>query len=601
MTWLKFYSLFLRCTLVAGTFHFLWRRVSTLARVCLAIRPSSSLTDYKSPRLTAKIAGTLLPGAIVDGGSGINLMPEYTMVALGLQTTRPAHFSVTLADQRSVSPVGIVEKVPLEIQGFTFLLDFVVVRLPKVPGGFPLLIGRPWLRHAKAIHDWGSDQLWIFPQDSPRKELILEPDIDPSAQGASLNIHPSTDAQDPVPEHSEDTELIDWMEAAESISCLMVLITEPSEESSEELEPLGSTLTTSSVAQREPTTTEPKEAVGLGEPEPIEAVGLGEPITDRRRGKKSPHTGLPLHSSSDPSSSPDPSLPPTPIPSTQPSPVSATNDLPFEELPAGWLQEKYGDFPIDQEPAHDVITLERAAASTEDIPLPSCEDPVKEVNLGTTDHPKPILLASWLWDQPILLAQVISFMKSYQDVFAWSYQDLEGIPPEIGVHTIPLVEGTRPVYQGRAYKLNPKYAEAVKLELEKMEAARIIVPVEHTEWLSPMVISPKKKSNKIRVCVDFRALNKSTIKDGFPTPFTERVLEDVAGHALYSFMDGFSGYNQVAIHPVDQLKTAFVTPWGTFIYTKMAFRSSECSALLQPGGQPHIRAFAPYLPQSLHG
>ena len=131
-------------------------------------------------------------------------------------------------------------------------------------------------------------------------------------------------------------------------------------------------------------------------------------------------------------------------------------------------------------------------------------------------------------------------------------------------------EGTRPV-RGRVYKLNPKYAEAVKVELAKLEEAKIIVPIEHSEWLSPMVIAPKKNSNKIRVCVDFRALNKSTIKDGFPMPFTERVLEDVAGHALYSFMDGFSGYNQVAIHPADQAKTAFITPWGTFIYTKMAF------------------------------
>ena len=92
----------------------------TLGSGCLAVRPTSSLTDYKSPRLTVRVSGTLLQGAIVDGGSGINLMPEYTMIALGLQTTRPANFSVTLADQRSVPPIGIVENVGLEIQGVTF-------------------------------------------------------------------------------------------------------------------------------------------------------------------------------------------------------------------------------------------------------------------------------------------------------------------------------------------------------------------------------------------------------------------------------------------------------------------------------------------------
>ena len=135
-----------------------------------------------------------------------------------------------------------------------------------------------------------------------------------------------------------------------------------------------------------------------------------------------------------------------------------------------------------------------------------------------------------------------------------------GLPTSEGIHTIPLQEGARPV-RGRAYKLNPKYVETVQVDLQKLEAAKIIVPVEHSEWLSPMVIAPKKQTtNNIRVCVDFCALNKVTIKDGFPMLFFKRVLEDVAGHSLYSFMDGFSGYNQISIHPDHQAKTAFVTP-----------------------------------------
>ena len=103
-------------------------------------------------------------------------------------------------------------------------------------------------------------------------------------------------------------------------------------------------------------------------------------------------------------------------------------------------------------------------------------------------------------------------MHTYKDVFAWSYKDLVGVPTSEGVHTIPLQEGARPV-RGRAYKLNPKYAEAVRVELEKLEEVRIIIPVKHSDWLSPMVIAPKKQTKKIRMCVDFRALNKVTIKD----------------------------------------------------------------------------------------
>ena len=169
-------------------------------------------------------------------------------------------------------------------------------------------------------------------------------------------------------------------------------------------------------------------------------------------------------------------------------------------------------------------------------------------------------------------------MHTYKDVFAWPYKDLVGVPTSEGVHTIPLLEGARPV-RGRAYKLNPKYAEAVRVELKKSEKARIIIPVEHSDWLSPMVIAPKKQTNKIRVWVNFCALNKVIVKDGFLMPFCERVLKDVARRSLYNFMDEFSGYNQIAIHPDHQAKTVFVTPWSTFVYTTMAFEL-QCPAYI---------------------
>ena len=108
----------------------------------------------------------ILRGVIINGGSGINLMPKHTMLDLGLQITRPANFSVTMADQHSVVPVGLIEQLPVQIQGSSFIMDFVVLRLPRLPGSFPLLIGRPWLRHVRAIHDWGQDQFWIIPQGS---------------------------------------------------------------------------------------------------------------------------------------------------------------------------------------------------------------------------------------------------------------------------------------------------------------------------------------------------------------------------------------------------------------------------------------------------
>ena len=76
----------------------------------------------------------------------------------------------------------------------------------------------------------------------------------------------------------------------------------------------------------------------------------------------------------------------------------------------------------------------------------------------------------------------------------------------------------------------------------------IIYPVDQSEWERPMVVQPNKHdTKKWRVCVDYRWLNKATKTDPFPTPFADEILNEVAGHECYSFIDGFSGYNQVPI------------------------------------------------------
>ncbi|MCO5569832.1 hypothetical protein L7F22_023546 [Adiantum nelumboides] len=183
--------------------------------------PPAPLTDYQSPRLTVSILGKKFSGVIVDGGSGINLMPEFTMLALSLQPTRPGPFIVTLTDQRTVYPLGIVEKVALQVQNFTFELDFVVVRIPQVEGGFPLLIGRPWLRHTKALHDWGSDSMWTSNPGGSRQSIKLEEGIDPSITQSALTIQ---SAADNPPTHSSDDELLEWLAATKGISCYGITV-----------------------------------------------------------------------------------------------------------------------------------------------------------------------------------------------------------------------------------------------------------------------------------------------------------------------------------------------------------------------------------------
>jgi hypothetical protein len=118
--------------------------------------------------------------------------------------------------------------------------------------------------------------------------------------------------------------------------------------------------------------------------------------------------------------------------------------------------------------------------------------------------------------------------------------------------------------------LNLKYKEKVKAELDRMIEVGIIEPVAESEWISPMVVQDKKTGG-IRICVDLRKLNDACLHDPFPTPFTDKVLENVGGKEAYSFTDGFSGYHQINIAPEDRHKMTFVTEWGSYQYTVMSF------------------------------
>jgi hypothetical protein len=170
--------------------------------------------------------------------------------------------------------------------------------------------------------------------------------------------------------------------------------------------------------------------------------------------------------------------------------------------------------------------------------------------------------------------EYLTLLTEFSDVFAWKPSDLIGIPPELGQHRIELMDDAVPVRQ-RQYRLNPKYSMMVKEELDKLLEAGFIYPVNNSEWVSPIVIVPKKVGpdgkTKIRVCQDFRKLNAATKKDHFPLPFIDMVLDHVAGQECFSFLDGFSGYNQVSIRKEDQLKTTFTTDWGTYAFNRMPF------------------------------
>ncbi|CAM8961152.1 unnamed protein product [Rhodiola kirilowii] len=137
-------------------------------------------------------------------------------------------------------------------------------------------------------------------------------------------------------------------------------------------------------------------------------------------------------------------------------------------------------------------------------------------------------------------------------------------------------------------RLNPKLSEVVFKEITKLKDAGIIYSVPDSEWVSPIHVVPKKGGltvvknekgelvptrtvNGWRMCVDYRKLNKATKKDHFPIPFIDQMLERLAGHDYFCFLDGYSGFYQIPILPNDQNKTTFTCPYGTFAFRRMPF------------------------------
>jgi hypothetical protein len=137
-------------------------------------------------------------------------------------------------------------------------------------------------------------------------------------------------------------------------------------------------------------------------------------------------------------------------------------------------------------------------------------------------------------------------------------------------------------------RLTHAMREVVKKEVIKLLVAGIIYPVPHNEWVSPVHCVPKKggltvvknEKNELipqrtvtgwQMCLDYRKLNKATKKDLFPLPFIDEMLERLANHTYFFFIDGYSGFMQIPIHPDNQQKTTFTCPYGMFAYRRMPF------------------------------
>ena len=192
---------------------------------------------------------------------------------------------------------------------------------------------------------------------------------------------------------------------------------------------------------------------------------------------------------------------------------------------------------------------------------------LETVNLGSEEERKEVKIGALL--SSAVKESLIQLLKEFPDVFAWSYQDMSGLDTNIVEHHLPLKPECPPVKQ-RLRRTHPDMAIKIKEEVQKQIDAGFLATTEYPQWLANIVPVPKK-DGKLRMCVDYRDLNKASPKDDFPLPHIDMLVDSTAKFRVFSFMDGFLGYNQIKMAPEDMEKTSFITPWGTFCYRVMPF------------------------------
>ena len=202
---------------------------------------------------------------------------------------------------------------------------------------------------------------------------------------------------------------------------------------------------------------------------------------------------------------------------------------------------------------------------------------MEDFNIGTTNDPKYIKISKNLPEKARM--EYLALSKKYTKVFSWRYEDLKVYDTSIIQHTIPIKEDAK-TFKQKLRRINPLLLPLIEREVKKLFQAKIIVALRNSRWLAN-VVPVRKKNEEIRICIDFKNLNRVSLKDNYPLPKMDHILQKVVGSQRMSMLDGFSGYNQVLVHPDDQEKIAFTTPWGTFMYSKMPFGLMNVGATFQ--------------------
>src|SRR3954470_4410720 len=156
---------------------------------------------------------------------------------------------------------------------------------------------------------------------------------------------------------------------------------------------------------------------------------------------------------------------------------------------------------------------------------------------------------------------------------------MPGVPRELAEHKLHVRPGSKPVKQPLR-RFSEDKRRAIGKDIAKLQAAGFIMEVFYPEWLANLVLV-MKKNKTWRMCIDYTCLNKACPKDPIALPRIDQMIDSMAGCELLSFLDATAGYHQIKLAVEDQIKTAFITPFGAYCYITMPFGLKNGGATYQ--------------------
>ncbi|XP_071933752.1 uncharacterized protein [Coffea arabica] len=548
--------------------------------------PTEGIGHNRALYITVRCNGKMLPKVLIDNGSALNICPWSTLEKLGLQDIklRPSGTIVRGFDGAQREPIGEADLV-IEMGLAQFQITCQVMNFPSI---YNILLGRPWIHKSGAVPS-SLHQLLKFVVNDKLITIFAEEDClvitdsgvkEEGSQSVTMSPHSTSDIVS-----------VSWITTEEqTLSKASVMMAREMIRGGYKFDKgLG------------------RELQGILKPVKIvekrDTFGLGfrptakdfKEMKERKRAEKEGRQGVldipPLRytfprpaevimSEINPVDGIEASLAQLFVGATFEDIVPGEAEFP--DIPEGsilnWTAES---LPVrkefresDNEEVSD--SFAKDLEQYEEKPKPNLEE-TEKINIGTEDEVKEVQISIHL--NKSQKKEMLEFLTMFQDVFAWSYDDMTGISTDVVVHRLPTDPSFPPVKQ-KPRKFKPDISLKIKEQIEKQLQTNIIIVSHYPIWLSNPVPVPKK-SGEVRVCVDYRDLNKASPKDDFPLPNIHILLDNTAGHEIESFCDCFAGYHQILMAEEDREKTAFITPWGTFCYRVMPFGLKNAGATYQ--------------------